>query len=93
MDLDYSYLIGLFNLAPGLWQHYISLCHLAGKFRFQTETTRKQTSNTKTLKTLKYCQFSRFWDYSDMLGIKKHVLELWNSMVASDKSFELNQKN
>ena len=27
-----------------------------------------------------------------MLSIKKHVLELENSMVASDKSFELIQK-
>ena len=26
-----------------------------------------------------------------MLGIKKHLLQLGNSMVASEKSFELNQ--
>ena len=32
--------------------------------------------------------FGQFLAYSDMLGIKKHVLKLGNSMVASDMSFE-----
>ena len=62
----------------------------AGVFRFWTETQmRPEPQNPKTLKTLIY--FGQLWLYSDMLGMKMHVLQLGDSMVASDKSFEPSQ--
>ena len=35
--------------------------------------------------------YDKFLACNDMLGIKQHVLKLENSVVASEKSFELNQ--
>ena len=35
--------------------------------------------------------YDKFLACNDILGIKQHVLKLENSVVASEKSFELNQ--
>ena len=52
------------------------------------EQTQNQTKPNQNQKYSKDHGFGQFLAYSDMFGIKKHVLMLGNSMVASNISYE-----
>ena len=62
--------------------------YMSWGIQWQPQISNLNQSKTKQNQNQKYSQSHA---YSDMLGIRKHVLELGNLMVASAKSFEWNQ--